>query len=315
MNNKFEEIAKRFKDAEEDLSGLKPDDRVKTRKLEDDLETKPAQTDSDDGTRRTEEIEEQLAELKGQVADLKQVIEESNQTKGVMLWEMVRSLPVSLPLIISLTTVLLVMAPVPLPVPFSALLLVLLGSLQTCDIFADDTCIHVSDACYGNVLSTIQLSANEVFNWATNNCMTIHPQKTKYMIITTWQKHQRIPLSNVSITINKEPIERVSHIKFLGVIVDNNLSWAYHIKEITSKMAKYTYQLARIKNVIDERCRKTFYHAYIHNKLEYGILLFGGAAAHQLRPLKPLQKRAVKLVVKIVLLTSSKRHVFFFLSI
>ena len=49
---------------------------------------------------------------------------------------------------------------------------------------------------------------------------------------------------------------------------------------------------------MDERCRKTFYHAYIHNKLEYGILLFGGAAAHQLRSLKSLQKKAVKLVVK-----------------
>ena len=63
-------------------------------------------------------------------------------------------------------------------------------------------------------------------------------------------------------------------------------------------MAKSTYQLARIKNFIDEHCRKTFHHAYIHNKLEYGILLFRAAAAHQLRPLKSLQKRAVKRVVK-----------------
>ena len=65
------------------------------------------------------------------------------------------------------------------------------------------------------------------------------------------------------------------------------------------KKAKSTYQLARIKTIIDERCRETFYHAYIHNKLEYGILLFGGAAAHQLKPLKSLKKRAVKLIVKI----------------
>ena len=79
----------------------------------------------------------------------------------------------------------------------------------TCDMFADDTCIHVSGACYGNVLSTLQLSANEVFNWATNNFMTINPQKTKYRIITTWQIHQRIPLSNEPIIINKQPIERV----------------------------------------------------------------------------------------------------------
>ena len=102
-------------------------------------------------------------------------------------------------------------------------------------MFADDTCIHVTYACYGNALSTLQLSADEVFNWATYNFMTIHPQKIKYMIITTWQKHQRIPLSNVSITINKQPIERVSHIKYLGVIVDNNLSWAYHIKRLHQK--------------------------------------------------------------------------------
>ena len=102
----------------------------------------------------------------------------------------------------------------------------------TCDMFADDTCIHVSDACYANVLSTLRLSADEVFNWATNNFMTIHPQNTKYMIITTWQKHQRIPPSNVSITINKQPIERVSHIKCEGLIVDNNNILVISYKEI-----------------------------------------------------------------------------------
>ena len=80
--------------------------------------------------------------------------------------------------------------------------------------------------------------------------------------------------------------------------MDENLSWSYHIKEITSKIAKFTYQIARIKNFVDDRFRKIFYHAYIHNKLEYGILLFGGATTHQLRPLKSLQKRAIKLIEK-----------------
>ena len=76
----------------------------------------------------------------------------------------------------------------------------------TCDMFADDTCIHVSDACYGNVLSTLQLSADEVFNWATNNFMTIHPQKTKYMIITTWQKHQRMHFLMYPLQLIKKPL-------------------------------------------------------------------------------------------------------------
>ena len=96
--------------------------------------------------------------------------------------------------------------------------------------------------------------------------------------------------------------------------MDNNLSWSYDIKEITSKIAKSTYQLARIKNFIDERSRKTFYHAYTHNNLKYGMLLFGGAAAHQVRPLKSLQQRAVKLVVKISSNDVFKKHVFFLFS-
>ena len=101
-------------------------------------------------------------------------------------------------------------------------------------MFADDACIYVSDACYDNVLSTLQISAKDVYDWATNNFMTTHPQKrTKYMIISTWQKHQRIPLPNEHIIINKQHIESVSHIKVAGVIVGDDLSWSYHSKEIT----------------------------------------------------------------------------------
>ena len=80
-------------------------------------------------------------------------------------------------------------------------------------MFADETCIHVCDACYGNVLSALQFSADEVCNWAANNFVTIHPEKkkTKYMIIATWQS---VPLANVSVTVNNKSIERVSHITF-----------------------------------------------------------------------------------------------------
>ena len=91
-------------------------------------------------------------------------------------------------------------------------------------------------------------------------------------------------------------IEQVSSIKFLGLIVDNRLSWSSHIKTLTSTIAKATYQLARIKNFINADCRKTFYYAYIHSRLEYGLMLYGGAAANQLKPLKSLQKRATRLI-------------------
>ena len=98
--------------------------------------------------------------------------------------------------------------------------------------------------------------------------------------------------------LNGQNIEQVSSIKFLGLIVDDNLSWSSHIQTLSSGIAKSVYQLARLKNFIDDRCRKTFYYSYIHNKLVYGLPLYGGAAENQLRSLKSLQKRVVRLIVK-----------------
>ena len=167
-----------------------------------------------------------------------------------------------------------------------------------CDMFADDTSIHVSDRSHESVISKLQLSATQAFQWASCNKMDIHPDKTKFMIITTRQKHQRLPTNHNSIIVNGHKITRVSETRFLGLIVDDKLSWSNHIHNLTSSIAKAVYQLARIKNFIDERCRKSFYHAYIHSKLQYGLLIFGGAAANQVRPLKSLQKRALRLIVK-----------------
>ena len=169
-------------------------------------------------------------------------------------------------------------------------------NLGQCEMFADDTSVHVSDQSIQGVINKLQICANQVLSWANLNKMTIHPEKTKYMIITTRQKRQRLPPFNSKILIDGNPILRVSEIKYLGVIIDENLNWSSHIFELTNKLSKSVYQLARIKNFIDEKCRKAFYFSYIHARLEYGILLFGGTAACQLRPLISLQKRSMKLI-------------------
>ena len=90
MNNKLQEIAKRFIDIENDLAGLKMSSPGKSGKIDGDLETKPVGPDSDDAAERKEQMQEQLAELKGQVEDLKQVIGENSQAKGIILLDMLR---------------------------------------------------------------------------------------------------------------------------------------------------------------------------------------------------------------------------------
>ena len=99
----------------------------------------------------------------------------------------------------------------------------------TCDKFADDTCINVSDACNKNLFSSLQLSDDKVLNRASNNVLITHPKKNNNKIhgINIEEFHRLV-----------EPILRVRDVKYLAVDVDGNLSWSYHIKGFISKVAK-----------------------------------------------------------------------------
>ena len=122
VNSKFEETTKRLREMERRIAGLKIGGHDKTGASN--------EKDSERVDKRIQQIEEQFAELKEQVMidntvqveEIQRMVEAKYSEKGSHLWEMIRSLPVSLPLLIGLTVTLLSVSTVPLPVPFPALL-------------------------------------------------------------------------------------------------------------------------------------------------------------------------------------------------
>ena len=55
------------------------------------------------------------------------------------------------------------------------------------------------------------------------------------MVLKPWQKKQ---LFEFHVSINEQPIPRASETMFLGVFVDDNLSWKSHISLLVSKLFK-----------------------------------------------------------------------------
>ena len=129
VNSKFEESTKRLREMERQIAELKIDGYDKTEASN--------ENDSERADKRIQQIEEQFAELKEQVMidstvqveEIQRMVEEKYSNKGLHLWEMIRSLLVSLPLLIGLTVTILSVSTVPLPVPFPALLAALFVSL------------------------------------------------------------------------------------------------------------------------------------------------------------------------------------------
>ena len=114
-------------------------------------------------------------------------------------------------------------------------------------LFADDASIHTASKDMDELNSSLQNGLDEINNWCLKNCMSIHPDKTKSMVITTRQKHQRAPLL-LTLSIGSQSILQVSEHKILGLTLDSDLSWHTHLNSLTRRLSTNTYLLSRLKN-------------------------------------------------------------------
>ena len=69
--------------------------------------------------------------------------------------------------------------------------------------------------------------------WFALNKLSLNVSKTNYMVFTN-----KILLGDAKIVINNHDVERVQTTKFLGVIIDEKLTWKYHIAHISGKINK-----------------------------------------------------------------------------
>ena len=62
-----------------------------------------------------------------------------------------------------------------------------------------------------------------------------------------------------------EPEQPLAAIKFLGIIIDENLTWTNHISTIENKISKNIGILYKAKFLLNQTCLKHIYFAFIHS--------------------------------------------------
>ena len=104
-----------------------------------------------------------------------------------------------------------------------------------CELFADDTPLHDHHTDLNTLHASLQNSLDNLIDWTEMNHMALHPDKTKFMLITTRQKRQNMVSHFHPLTVQGITIEEVQKHRVLGVIIDNNLSWTPHVKSLCKK--------------------------------------------------------------------------------
>ena len=76
------------------------------------------------------------------------------------------------------------------------------------------------------------------------------------------------------ITFHGNPLEIVCHIRFLGVIIDDNLSWKHHVDYIITKASRKIGALWRVRRQLSPQARRQFLLGVIQPDFVYCVVAF-----------------------------------------
>ena len=91
-------------------------------------------------------------------------------------------------------------------------------------------------------------------------------------------------------------IKIVQKAKFLGVIIDKNLSWVEHTKNLKRSLSYATATINRIKDNLPINLHKELYFTLFESHLSYCISVWGGAAQCHLTPIWMSQKHCIRIL-------------------
>ena len=165
--------------------------------------------------------------------------------------------------------------------------------------FADDTTAYVSHNNMANLYETANLELAKLFDYFCANKLSFNATKTKYAIIAP-PRHNNHQVHHPELRVNNRILDRIgkyqtdTSIKFLGVHMDENLSWSRHVNYLRSKLSKSLFALNRVKNIFPYDIMKSLYYSLFHSHLTYGILAWGNTA--NIKQLFNMQKKAIRVV-------------------
>ena len=106
---------------------------------------------------------------------------------------------------------------------------------------------------------------------------------------------QTEPLSTNQLYINGCPIKKTSQTKFLGVTIDEGLTWDPHIAALRRKLNYALATLSRIKDNLPTHLHKDLYHTLFESHLTYCISVWGGVPLYKIARLWLAQKHCVRI--------------------
>ena len=131
-----------------------------------------------------------------------------------------------------------------------------------------------------------------ITKWFAANKLTLNLDKTVCVLFQKNHKTEKIELNVNNVTISSQAFT-----KFLGMWLDQHLTWFKHIEMLTLKLTRNQNLLKLSRNHLCTNTKKMIYHSHLGSHIQYGITLWGnGASNTQINKIQKIQSKSIKYI-------------------
>ena len=163
-------------------------------------------------------------------------------------------------------------------------------------LFADDTNIYYEDKDLKNLQKVMNKELRKLSLWLNLNRLALNISKTNFVIFRTQQK--KIDF-NVTLILNRKAIEQKTYVKYLGMLVDEHLTWEEHITAISKKISRSIGIVTLLRPCMETKLLVNLYYSLVYSHMIYGIHVWGTACQSEMEKIKVLQNKAVRVISKV----------------
>ena len=148
------------------------------------------------------------------------------------------------------------------------------------------------------------MGLTEIATWLRSNLLTLNTTKSNYICFSPSQRSQpgadfivkMHVRENCSNNCDCQYLQQVSSTKYLGIIVDQRLSWHPHIELLMKRVRKFIWIFKTLRYLMSPRLLNKIYTALTQSVITYCITVWGGASKIKFLDLERAQRSLIKVM-------------------
>ena len=162
-------------------------------------------------------------------------------------------------------------------------------------MFADDTNLIISSDNPHDLIKKANNVLEKINQYMIANKLLVNESKSAFMLFKPKGKKEPANLSQM--IIKETEIKRVSHARYLGIIIDDKMNFKEQFIKLNKKLKETVNALIAVRLSLNYRAKIQLYHSFFESHLKYAsVTYFDKLNKKQTEILSKLQKKAIRLV-------------------